>query len=324
MRKQPANRANPALRSSRQAYPTPAPATEARATREPLHAARDFEQRLPPRDGHANRHAVRAGLLRTALILARTTYATLRISVATIWDAYRGRYDRNRADARLRWWSRRLLDLVGLRCRVFGAENLAPASGRPVILMSNHQSLYDIPLIFDALPGSIRMLTKKELFSVPIWGRGMRAAEFVSIDRKDRAQAFRDLASARAKMEDGIVLWVAPEGTRSRDGRLGDLKKGAFMLAIETGAWIVPIGIRGASAVLPPGSLRGANLGCSAEVHVGMPIDASAYTGARRDELMSEVARRICRLAAIEPRAARLGRTEGVASAAGRRAQASK
>jgi len=245
---------------------------------------------------------VRAGLLRTAVILLRSAGVTLLISVTTIFDAYRGAYRRVEADRRLRWWSQRLLDLVSLRCRVVAPPGFAFGSGRPIILMSNHQSLYDIPLIFVALPGSIRMLAKRELFRIPIWGRGMKAGEFISIDRRDRRQARRDLAEARRKMEDGIILWVAPEGTRSRDGRLGELKKGGFVLAIETGALIVPIGIRGASEVLPPDTFRGVRLGCTVEVHVGEPIDAAAYSSERRDELMAEVKRRICELAAIEPR----------------------
>jgi 1-acyl-sn-glycerol-3-phosphate acyltransferase len=163
--------------------------------------------------------------------------------------------------------------------------------------MSNHSSLYDIPLIFAALPGSIRMLTKSELFRVPIWGRGLAAGEFVSIDRSDLDRAIHDLAAARDKMIDGIVLWVAPEGTRSRDGTIGSFKKGGFMVALETGAMIVPIGIRGARDVLPARTLA-FELGRTAEVHVGEPIDAAAYRGDRR-RLMADVDRRIRALAAV-------------------------
>jgi 1-acyl-sn-glycerol-3-phosphate acyltransferase len=72
--------------------------------------------------------------------------------------------------------------------------------------MSNHRSHYDIPLIFLSLPGSIRMLTKKELFNIPIWGRGLRAAEFLSIDRRDHAQAMKDMEYAKERMQSGIVL----------------------------------------------------------------------------------------------------------------------
>jgi 1-acyl-sn-glycerol-3-phosphate acyltransferase len=244
----------------------------------------------------------RAGYLRTGVILLRTVLATLKISIAVITDVYRGTYRRSEADALLRWWSRHLIELAQLRVEVEDPHRLHLEPGRPTILMSNHQSLYDIPLLFLALPGSIRMLTKKELFRVPIWGRGMQAGEFVSVDRHNHMQAIRDLAYARAKMEDGIVLWVAPEGTRSRDGRLGKLKKGGFMLALETGARIVPIGISGSGSVLPPGSFRGLQLDCRACVRIGRPIDAASFGPERRAELMEIVGNEICRLARIEPR----------------------
>ena len=235
---------------------------------------------------------MRAGRLRTLWIVFRSVAVTLAISIPTILEVYRGNYRRADGDRRLRWWSRKLLSFIDLRVRVIDGENAAVPPGRPVILMSNHSSLYDIPLIFAALPGSIRMLTKKELFRVPIWGRGLAAGEFVSIDRTDLDQAKRDLAAARDKMADGIILWVAPEGTRSRDGQLGSFKKGGFMLALETGATIVPIGIRGARDVLPAKSLSFV-LGRTAEVHVGRPIEASTYRDGGRAALMTEVDRRI-------------------------------
>jgi 1-acyl-sn-glycerol-3-phosphate acyltransferase len=122
------------------------------------------------------------------------------------------------------WWSQRLLDLVSLRCRVVAPPGFAFDAARPIILMSNHQSLYDIPLIFVALPGSIRMLTKRELFRIPIWGRGMKAAEFISIDRRDRRQARRDLARHGANGRRNHPLGGAGRNAIA-DGRLGELKK---------------------------------------------------------------------------------------------------
>lgn len=237
-----------------------------------------------------------AGLLRTLAIVLRSVAATLAITIPTVVEVHRGRYRRENADRRLRWWAQRLLALVDLRVRVIDPHGVEVSPGRPCILMSNHSSLYDVPLLFAALPGSIRMLTKKELFRVPIWGRGLAAGEFVSIDRDDRERAIRDLAAARDKLASGIVLWIAPEGTRSRDGSIGPFKKGGFVLALETGATIVPIGIRGAREVLPAKSLRFA-LGRTAEVHVGAPIDAGAYGPANRGALMAEVKRRIRELA---------------------------
>ncbi|MGH7805091.1 MAG: lysophospholipid acyltransferase family protein [Candidatus Binatia bacterium] len=237
-----------------------------------------------------------AGRLQTLLIILRSATVTLAITIPTVVEVYRGTYRRETGDRRLRWWSGRLLAYVRLGCRVVNPDRVEIPQGRPVMLMSNHSSLYDIPLVFQALPGSIRMLTKRELFRVPIWGRGLKAGEFVSIDRSDHAQAMRDLAAAREKMASGIVLWVAPEGTRSRDGSLGGFKKGAFMLALETGATIIPIGIRGARDVLPAKTSRFV-LGHEAEVRIGRPIEASGYTVEQRRGLMADVERQIRDLA---------------------------
>jgi 1-acyl-sn-glycerol-3-phosphate acyltransferase len=241
---------------------------------------------------------VKAGKLRALGIILKSIAVTLWITVTTVSDVYRGRYRREVGDRRLRWWSERLLCFVQLSVRVVNPRQVAIPAGRPCILMCNHSSLYDVPITFQTFPGSIRMLTKKELFRVPIWGRGLRAGEFVSIDRDDREQAFRDLEAARAKMESGIVLWVAPEGTRSRDRKLGSFKKGGFMLALRTGATILPFGIRGASRVLPPKTLD-FNLGETIEVHVGTPVDASRFTVETRDALMREVEAQLRELAGM-------------------------
>jgi 1-acyl-sn-glycerol-3-phosphate acyltransferase len=132
------------------------------------------------------------------------------------------------------------------------------------------------------------MLTKKELFRVPIWGKGMQAAEFISIDRHNLEQALKDLDEARKIMQSGIVLWLAPEGTRSRTGRLQDFKKGGFMLALQTGAVIIPVGIKGSETILPPDTF-GFVLGRKIEVNIGEPIDSSLYTLEQRDALMQNV-----------------------------------
>ena len=80
------------------------------------------------------------------------------------------------ADGVLRWWSSLLLRAVGATWEVMNPKGVKVVPGRPCIVMSNHRSHYDIPLIFVSLDGSIRMLTKKELFRIPLWGRGMKAA----------------------------------------------------------------------------------------------------------------------------------------------------
>jgi len=127
----------------------------------------------------------------------------------------------------------------------------------------------------------------------------MRAAEFVSVDRHDHQRALHDLEVARAQMISGITLWVAPEGTRRNDGRLNRFKKGGFIVALQTGARIIPVGIRGAGEILPPKTFMGLHLGCSVEVVVGRPIDARDYSEDSRDELVDAVYASIAALSGL-------------------------
>ncbi len=134
--------------------------------------------------------------------------------------------------------------------------------GRAYVYMSNHQSHLDIPVLYATLPSpTIRMLAKKELFQIPLWGRGLRAAEFVEVDPLEpRARGALDRVAPRRSMRDGVSIYLAPEGTRSRDGRIGTLKKGGFHLALGTGRRSSRSPMRAARSI----SSRGAGRRCSA------------------------------------------------------------
>ncbi len=195
---------------------------------------------------------------------------------------------RQKIDSILRRWSWALLRPTGMAVNVHNPHDVQFLDGRRYMLMCNHSSLYDIPLSFVALPGSIRMLTKKELFRIPLFGAGLRAGEFVSIDRVNLKTAIADLENARKKMESGIVLWVAPEGTRSKDGRLRPFKKGAIRLAIDMGAVVVPVGIDGINNVLPANTVD-LYINGTVDVRVGEPIDAARYDKTDCKRLMADL-----------------------------------
>ncbi len=235
--------------------------------------------RLPPAIESANL-ARRVGVVLGSLLV--TAY----FCCLVLLRAACGRLNRLHVDRYTRRWSALLLRLVRMNLSVHGA---APdfADGRRYILLSTHASHYDIPATFVALDGSIRMLAKKELYRIPLLGSAMRAAEFPSVDRHNRQQAVQDLATARQMMESGIVLWAAPEGTRSRDGQLLPFKKGCFHLALDTNAIIVPIAFRGIHQVLPARTWR-FNLGQPVQLHVGQPIDTSRYAPEQLAELMAD------------------------------------
>jgi 1-acyl-sn-glycerol-3-phosphate acyltransferase len=218
------------------------------------------------------------------LTAAHTAWGALSVIIA----ARSRNGQRQKIDSLLRRWSWALLRLTGMAVNVHNPHEVDLLDGRRYMLMCNHSSLYDIPLSFVALPGSIRMLTKKELFRIPLFGTGLRAGEFVSIDRSNLTTAMADLENARKKMESGIVLWVAPEGTRSKDGRLQPFKKGAIRLAIDMDAMIVPLGIDGINNVLPANTTD-LYINGTVDVRVGEPIDAGRYDRSDYKKLMADL-----------------------------------
>lgn len=185
----------------------------------------------------------------SALLAARALWETLKISWPTVWEASRGRLTQETCDRRLADWSRRLIEDARIRLEVRGLE--AIDQERCFIVMSNHQSLYDIPVLYQSLPLRLRMAAKAELFRVPLWGKAMAEAGFVRIDRRRGEEARRALFEAGTRMkQEAVSLWIAPEGTRSPDGRLSPFKRGAFDLARTLALPILPVSIDGTIQVL--------------------------------------------------------------------------
>lgn len=213
----------------------------------------------------------------------RVLAAMARISAPTLIEATRGSLRRKVVDERARWFGKRVVELLDIDLAVSGVENVPD---RAVVYMSNHQSHLDIPILFATLPSpTIRMLGKAELFRIPLWGRAIRAAEFIPVDRSNHARAVQSLDYAAQLVRDGVSIYIAPEGTRSVDGRIGKLKKGGFHLAIGTGAPIVPVALRGPIDILPRGG-RVMRSGQAVSVRIGQAIDV---TGRDMPSLMTQV-----------------------------------
>ncbi len=226
-------------------------------------------------------------------LLGRVAFATLGISVPTVIDGLRGVVSARACDARLDRWSRRLLRQAGVALDVRGKERVDPAT--TYVIMSNHQSYYDIPVLFQALGIPVRMVAKEELFRIPVWGRAMRDAGFIPVDRSKGRQALNRLFEARQRLEqDGTHLWIAPEGTRSPDGRLLPFKRGGFQLASVTGLPILPVSIDGSIEIHRRGS-HVIHRNVTVRVTVGEAIDPKAFGRKRMDELMDTVRAAIAR-----------------------------
>ena len=149
----------------------------------------------------------------------------------------------------------------------------------------------DIPLVLAALPREVRFLAKRELGRIPLFGYAMAKAGNLFIDREDPREAVTLVREATARMDRGQMVVIFPEGTRSRDGTIGEFKPGAFYLARKTGAPLLPVLIDGGHKALPRGSLlfRPADL----TVRVLAPVTADDGRVLTRGEMAEETRRRI-------------------------------
>ena len=212
---------------------------------------------------------------------------TLRICAPTVVEAALGRHQRARTDRRLNEWANRALRLANSEVVAHGLEeNVDPHTS--YLLMSNHQSAYDIWALFVAYPHTMRMVAKRGTFRLPIMGNAMRIAGFVEIDRSDHERALAALENAKEAMRSGIHIWIAPEGTRSEDGRLLPFKSGGFLMALQMGCPILPISIEGTREILPSRDYR---VRKNKTVHITFhpPVDPNDYGLDRRALLMEKV-----------------------------------
>jgi len=176
------------------------------------------------------------------------------------------------------------LRIAGVTPRAEGLENIP---GGVCLFVSNHVSNVDPPAIIGRIPGRVAFLAKRELFRIPLFGTAMRLGRFIPVNRRDPSAARASVRLARKYMKEGISYLIFAEGTRSRDGRLGEFKRGSFLLAIESGAPVVPITIVGTREILP----RGAFLirPGIARVIFHPPVSVADYSHATRKDLADRV-----------------------------------
>ncbi len=136
--------------------------------------------------------------------------------------------------------------------RIQGTEQID--RGKPYVFVANHSSFTDVFLVV-RLPWEMKWLSKKAIFSIPLLGWQLRAAGDVPLVRGDKESSREAMEKMRKILEGGVSVILFPEGTRSRDGSLGEFRDGAFRLAIEAGVPVVPLAISGAAASLPKRSL---------------------------------------------------------------------
>lgn len=191
-----------------------------------------------------------------------------------------------------RLWTRATLWSAGVRVRAVGR---VPSPDEPCVIVSNHQSWFDIFSLVWVLSDLPRFVGKEELNRLPVFGRAWQACRQISINRSDRAEAVQALERAgRSIREESATVLMFPEGTRSRDGRLQSFKKGAFVLAIQSGVPVVPLFVAGSGEIMRKGSalIRPGTI----EVRAGSPISTEGLTHEDRDGLRRRAREAVARL----------------------------
>lgn len=191
-----------------------------------------------------------------------------------------------------RSWARTSLAICGVTTSVRGIEHLVPGQG--YVYVSNHASMFDIPAVIAAIPDQIRIVYKKELHWIPLFGWGLKFGSYIAIDRGRSVKAQKSLQEAIRRIRNGESVLLYAEGTRTLDGTLQPFKRGAFHIAVQAGVPVVPLTINGSFKILPKHSIS---------VHPGhvelileKPIPLSGMQGKESErKLMEEVHAAIAR-----------------------------
>jgi len=223
--------------------------------------------------------------------MIRTTYIILWVVLTTIFWGLTAiitsffTHTGNPVHIVARMWAQSIMFASRIKVTVNGLANIDPTQS--YVYMSNHQSNFDIPVLLAYLPVQFRWLAKAELFKIPIFGRAMRGAGYIKIDRYNQESAFESINEAARKMKNGVSAMIFPEGTRSRDGNIRSFKKGGFVMALNAGVPIVPIVLKGTWTIMDKSSLR-INTG-EVSLNILAPIATTGYTRETKDDLIKSV-----------------------------------
>jgi len=224
-------------------------------------------------------------LIRTAIVLVVGTFLTFALSGwVRLSILLRAPWARDHCSRASTFWGRSMVRLAGVRVHLEGADR--EKLDQPLIVVANHLSWYDVFVLAGFFPGKSRFVAKDELRRIPLFGAAWETCGHVRVNRGDRAEAVRSLTEAGDRIRrERLNVIVFPEGTRSPDGTLLPFKKGAFVLALQTGVPILPVGISGSREVMAKGSFR-IRPG-EIFVRVGEPISVEGLTVADRDALIT-------------------------------------
>ena len=149
------------------------------------------------------------------------------------------------------FWSRSFFWLMFVPVSVDGTEHIKP--GQSYVFVANHQSMFDVWLVYGWLPVMFKWLMKAELRKVPFVGSGCKAAGHIVVERRNAKAALESLQEVERQLVNGVCTVIFPEGTRSLNGEVGRFKRGAFQIAMDLGLPVIPLSLDGCFEVLPKG-----------------------------------------------------------------------
>ena len=171
------------------------------------------------------------------------------------------------------FWSRAFFWLLFLPVSVDGEEHIQP--GQSYVFVSNHQSMFDVWLIYGWLPVIFKWLMKAELRKVPFIGSGCKAAGHIFVERRNAKAALESLKEVEKQLVGGVSTVIFPEGTRSENGEVGRFKRGAFQIALDLGLPVIPLSLTGCYEVMPKGKAFVHRH--PVHMHIGEPIDLKQF-----------------------------------------------
>jgi 1-acyl-sn-glycerol-3-phosphate acyltransferase len=196
-----------------------------------------------------------------------------------------------------RAWAWLILKTSGVHVRVVGLEHLDPR--RSYVFAANHQSIYDIPIVFTALPLQLRIVAKDSLGQIPFLGWHLRRTGHLLVDRRHPGAGILKRMAHLVSAARSLIVF--PEGTRSADGAIGRFKGGTFLLAIDAALPVVPVSIAGSRFIMQKGRLMVCPGRVTLTVHPPMSTAGVAREQARD---FAERVRDVVRPAVDEPDAA--------------------
>ena len=206
------------------------------------------------------------------------------------------------------WGARTWLKLSGVKVKLTGREHLH--EDQPYVFVSNHNSYLDAAPLFAFTGRRMGAIAKKELLKAPILGYSMGFVNVMAIDRSNRDRAVETIKTATDRLRSGVSIMVCPEGTRAQPGEMLPFKKGAFHMAVEAGAPIVPIALKNSDALMGKGT--GEAWPGTIEMVMMPPVDTSwVKTDEDLDALVQQIQNTIMRERGITKLSVRQPKTTG-------------